>query len=207
MRLGTWVALLSMPILITTGLFIDTYRAEYNGALGMAKYFMNQGTVERYSPWRIVTCFPWPADGVEVLCFGVGLLVVLLSWFCLLAPLLHYLCMLSIWVLPVSGKARHVLTDCEYVLWSWQALDVFAAAAVLLVLLGDPIFVALSKMINDHTTPGIMCKPLLEQGGIWCTNIKVRGEAGAFVLLAGVIAQFGAMVLLRLQLRLPSLES
>merc|ERR1711939_76012 len=121
----------------------------------------------------VVRDYPWPAEKDVVLRAGVCVTIFVLAWFVLLAPLLHSLSMLVLWVVPVKPELRSTLAKIESLLWSWHAADIMGASLALLAILGTHYLEVLGTAVELDSTLQQICQPLREVLGTRCMMVEI----------------------------------
>jgi hypothetical protein len=195
----TWLLLLAAPGLIIAGLVLESFNSTYYGAIGITRVLLASDVTDHRSVFNLVANFPWPPENELILQFGVCALVLLLTWFVLVAPLLHCFCMLVAWAAPMSILSRQRFLSLEKTMYNWQGLDIFVLVLIFMVVLGTRMFVVLGAIIHKHSAWQFMCLPLQDSTGVRCIDIHIGYGPGLFVLTIGVVMQTAAMALLRKQ--------
>jgi hypothetical protein len=202
-RFITWMIITSFPALTILGVCCNSFSLDFRGAVGMLRAITNH-PLSRYQSVLLMPLQLFaPPDGNMMETGMLVLLMGLFAWFVIVAPVLHGVCLIVYWAMPLTPKAQYRCTKLSHFLHSWSALDVFCISLGFAILGGEKFGIEsfISSVVTDGTIAPF-CNALSDKTGVHCIAFTVKYHVGGYILISAAVMQIISSLLLGRQIKM-----
>jgi len=117
--------------LVCIGVYLDSFYFEFKGAAEVLSNFGSQ-THRTYSIVTLGLTLPYTSAVPNSA--GIRLIQITFFLFTLLVPLVHFLVLLFLWLIPLKPRAQRTIFDFSEILNAWSSIEVFVISIIAAIL-------------------------------------------------------------------------